>query len=162
MTAKASVSIFNSPFELGLRMVFLLCALRPRVADLQKLILLDYATVYSGDLGGPKSLHTPIPYRGNELLSRRSLIEQGLHLMSTRGLIDAKFDEQGISYFAGENALALVGSVSAPYFVELDERCRWAAMRFSEIDSIKLTQEFSDMGHRWGAELAGISTDRDN
>jgi hypothetical protein len=162
MTAKGSVSIFNSPFELGIRMVFLLCALRPRMADLQKLVLLDYATVYSGDLGGPDSLHTPIPYRGNELLSRRSLIEQGLHLMSTRGLIDAKFDEQGVSYFAGKNALALVGSVSAPYFVELDERCRWAVSQFAELDSITLTQEFSDMGHRWGAELEGISTGGNN
>lgn len=160
MKTKGNISVFNSPFELGLRMVYLLCALRPRAADLQKLILLDYATVYSGDLGGPHSLHTPVPYRGNEMLSRRTLIEQGLHLMSTRGLVDARLDDQGISYVAGPNALALVGSVSAPYFVQLEERCQWAARQFSNVDSITLTQEFSDMGHRWGAELDGISTDR--
>lgn len=161
MKSKASISIFNSPFELGLRMVYLLCALRPHTADLQKLILLDYAAVYSGDFGGPQSLHTPVPYRGSELLSRRSLIEQGLHLMSTRGLVEARLDEHGINYVAGPNALALVGSVSAPYFMRLEERCRWAAIQFADTDSITLTQEFSDMGHRWGAEIEGNLNNKD-
>ncbi|MFY1959003.1 ABC-three component system middle component 2 [Achromobacter xylosoxidans] len=59
-------------------MVYLLQALAPYGADLQKLVLLDYAIVYSEDLDGPSSLHTPIPYRGTELMSRRELIEQGL------------------------------------------------------------------------------------
>lgn len=152
---KVNVSVFNSPFELGLRMVYLLSAIRPLAADLQKLVLLDYAAVYSGDLGGPQSLHTPVPYRGNEMLSRRALIEEGLHLMSTRGLVEARLDSQGISYVAGPNALALVGSASAPYFMQLTERCRWAAERFAQIDSISLTQEFNEMGHRWGAEIEG-------
>jgi hypothetical protein len=157
MKNKINFPVFNSPFELGLRMVYLLSAMRPLSADLQKLILLDYATVYSGDLGGPQSLHTPVPYRGDEMLSRRSLIEEGLHLMSTRGLVAAQVDDQGISYVAGPNALSLVGSAEAPYFVQLSERCRWATTRFSNVDSVTLTQEFSEMGHRWGAELEGTS-----
>lgn len=45
--------LFDTPFELGLRMVYLLFALRPNGADLQKLVLLDYAIVYSHDVGGP-------------------------------------------------------------------------------------------------------------
>lgn len=40
---RPAVAVFNSPFELGLRMVYLLQALSPRGADLQKLVLLDYA-----------------------------------------------------------------------------------------------------------------------
>lgn len=43
--------LFNTPFELGLRMVYLLFALRPTGADLQKLVLLDYAIIYSKDVG---------------------------------------------------------------------------------------------------------------
>ncbi len=149
--------VFNSPFELGLRMVYLLCSLRPRGADLQKLVLLDYAIVYSGDVGGPPSLHTPVPFRGGELMTRRSLIEQGLYLMSTRGLVDVQLDETGVTYYAGSMALALVGSLSSTYFRALTERCAWAAHRFGEAQSLALTKEFSDLGHRWGAELEGFS-----
>ena len=87
------------------------------------------------------------------MLSRRALIEQSLHLMSTRGLVDAQLDDRGISYIAGPNALALVGSASAPYFSQLTERCEWAAKRFADADSTALTLIFSDLGHRWGAEI---------
>lgn len=58
------IAAFNSPYELGVRMVYLLNSLHPAGADLQKLVLLDYAIVYSNDLGGPPSLHTPVPYSG--------------------------------------------------------------------------------------------------
>jgi hypothetical protein len=158
VTRAAPTSVFNSPFELGLRMVYLLSAIRPAGADLQKLVLLDYAIVYSGDLDGPESLHTPVPYRGSELLSRRELIEQGLYLMSTRGLVDAKIDETGITYLAGPAALILVGSLTSKYFLQLEDRCKWAAKQFATQDSAALVLEFSEQGHLWGAELeAGMS-----
>ncbi|WP_020071127.1 ABC-three component system middle component 2 [Paraburkholderia caledonica] len=160
MTHAKDTRVFNSPFELGFRMVYLLSALRPAGADLQKLILLDYAVVYSGDLGGPESLHTPVPFRGSELLSRRTLIEQGLHLMSSRGLVSVLMDEEGITYIAGPAALSLVGSVTAQYFMRLRRRCAWVASRFGHIDTDALTREFTDQGHRWGAELEGFTLER--
>lgn len=150
---KSAFPVFNSPFELGLRMVYLLSAIHPHGADLQKLVLLDYAIIYSGDLGGPRSLHTPVPFRGTELLSRRELIEQGLYLMSTRGLVDATMDASGITYFAGPSALTLVGSLTSPYFLQLEERCRWATTTFFGKNSADLVADFAEQGHLWGAEL---------
>lgn len=158
MRKPSPVPVFNSPFELGLRMVYLLTELRPHGADLQKLVLLDYAIVYSGDLDGPESLHTPVPYRGTELLSRRELIEQGLYLMSTRGLVDAKTDETGITYFGGDSARTLVGSLTSRYFLSLEERCRWAATTFQAADSATLMRDFAERGHLWGAELEATMT----
>lgn len=153
VTMARPVAVFNSPFELGLRMVYLLTALAPAGADLQKLVLLDYAIVYSGDLGGPGSLHTPVPYRGAELLSRRELIEQGLYLMSTRGLVDAEMSARGITYFAGEAARSMTGALTAAYLRELEQRCVWAAAEFGAADSVELTAKFAASGHLWGAEL---------
>lgn len=150
--------IFNSPFELGLRMVYLLSNLRPHGADLQKLVLLDYAVVYSGDLDGPQSLHTPVPYRGGELFSRRELIEQGLYLMSTRGLVDVTVGAAGITYHAGPAALTMVGSLTSDYFLELECRCKWAAEEFADRTSLQLTAQFAERGHLWGAELEATIT----
>ncbi|GGC83679.1 ABC-three component system middle component 2 [Undibacterium terreum] len=144
---------FNSPFELGVRMVYLLSCLFPRGADLQKLVLLDYAIVYSGDFDGPESLHTPVPFRGNELYSRRELIQSGLYLMNTKGLVSAQLDETGITYFAGENSRSLVDSIGAKYARHLSDRCAWAAKTFGDTDSLNLTETFSELGHRWGAEI---------
>ena len=146
---------FNSPFELGFRMVYMLNSLQPVGADLQKLVLLDYAIVYSDDLGGPPSLHTPVPYRGSEYLSRRELIAQGLYLMSTRGLIAVTTDDTGITYFAGDTARTMVGALTSPYLRELEGRCRWAAATFATVSSQEMTRQFAQQGHLWGAEFEG-------
>lgn len=149
--------VFNSPLELGLRMVYLLQALSPQGADLQKLVLLDYVVVYSADLDGPPSLHTPIPFRGSELLSRRELIEQGLHLMSTRGLVTVAWAKDGISYYAGKTARMLTTSLTSQYLRDLDLRCHWAVEHFGSSDSRKLTDEFAASGHLWGAEIESVA-----
>lgn len=153
---------FNSPFEMGLRMATLLLALRPNYADLQKLVLLDYVMVYSADLGGPPSLHPPIPHRGNELFSRRGRIQQGLYLMSSKGIVDVDFLDEGIVYKAGSNCRLLVTSLSSPYFRELEERAGWVAETFGHSSNEELTDRLQLDGRRWGAEMessngAGIS-----
>ncbi len=146
-------SPFNSPLELGIRMVYLLSALYPAGADLQKLVLLDYAVVYSGDFNGPLSLHTPVPFRGNELYSRRDLIQMGLHAMSVKGLVRASIGEDGVTYFAGEYARTLIDSVGSTYANELTDRCAWVTAHFGRVDSISLSEYFNKLGHRWGAEI---------
>lgn len=148
--------LYNTPFELGLRMVYLLAALRPGGADLQKLVLLDYAIVYSQDVGGPRSLHTPVPYRNAELFSRRERIEQGLYIMSTRGLVDVVLDDNGMTYIAGDSSFTMVGSLSSKYWRDLQSRCVWAAEQFGNTTSTELLSLFAENGHLWGAEFESI------
>lgn len=155
---RRALPVFNSPFELGIRMVYLLRSLSPNGADLQKLVLLDYAIVYSADLNGPTSLHTPVPFRGAELLSRRELIEQGLYLMSTRGLVTASWDDDGITYHAGEASRFMTSSLTSDYLRKLEARCDWVAEHFGSADSAALTEQFAESGHLWGAELETVAT----
>lgn len=136
-------------------MVFLLLALHPRKADLQRLVYLDYAAIYSADLGGPQSLHTPVPLRGAEYLSRRELIEEGLYLMVMRGLVDVAATETGIEFCAGENSTSLVGLIDGPYAKALLERSYWAANRFSGVTDQEMEAIFGSLGALWGAQFVG-------
>lgn len=147
--------IFNSPFELGVRMVFLLLTLHPRKVDLQRLVYLDYAAIYSSDLGGPESLHTPVPLRGAEYLSRREVIEAGLYQMSMRSLVDVAATPTGIQYGAGENASSLVGLIGGTYARALLERCYWVASRFSNVTDQEMETVFGSHGALWGAQFIG-------
>jgi hypothetical protein len=144
---------FNSAFELGLRMAMLLLALRPRSADLQKLVLLDYAMVYSADLGGPPSLHTPVPQRGNELFSRRGRIQQGLYLMSSKGVVDVAFVDEGIEYTAGATCRSLITALTCDYFREMEVKAAWVAENFGATTTDELTNWLELEGRRWGAEM---------
>ena len=147
------ISPFNSSFELGIRMVYMLSSVFPKGADLQKLILMDYAAIYSGDFGGPDSLHTPVPFRSAELYSRRSAVQSGLYLMSTKRLVDVRLDEDGITYYAGDNSRALVDSVGSSYLLDLRERCEWVVSHYGSFETIELTNIFHDLGCRWEAEM---------
>lgn len=147
--------VFNTPLELGVRMVFLLAALYPRTVDLQRLVYFDYATIYSADLGGPESLHTPVPLRGTEYATRRAVIEEGLYLMASRSFIEVSADATGIAYGLGENGPALVEILGGEYAKQLSARCKWVADTFAPVTDKELENMFVQRGILWGAEFVG-------
>lgn len=148
-------SVFNTPFELGMRMVFLLSTLYPRKVDLQRLVYYDYAAIYSSDLGGPESLHTPVPLRGAEFASRREVIEEGLYMMAIRSFVDVVPDSTGITYGIGENGPALVDILGGVYTKELLRRCQWVADTLGDLTDSDLEQMFLKRGILWGVEFVG-------
>ena len=130
---------FNSPFETGIRSVGILVAAYPRAFDLQRLVAFDHLVVHTGDIGGPKSLHPELPMRSAELLVRRGLIERGLLLMMSRGLVERVIDNAGISYRAGDFAATFLTSLSSSYLISLRERAEWIAENFADLreDEVK-------------------------
>jgi len=153
---------FNTPFELGVRMVYLLMALYPRKADLQRLIYFDYAAIYSSDLGGPESLHTLVPLRGGEYASRRAVIEEGLYLMACRSLVNVEAGSSGISFSLGENGPALVGLIGGKYPRALYKRCQWVAKTLGDKDDKALENMFGIRGVLWGAEFVATEPSGDD
>lgn len=150
---KMTINVFNTPFELGVRMVYLLLSLHPRKVDLQRLVYLDYAVIYSSDFGGPSSLHTPVPLRCGEYISRREVIEDGLYLMSTRSFVDVYASGLGITYGIGENGASLTGLIGGDYSKTLSERCRWVANELGAMSDSELEQLFGSRGVLWGAQF---------
>jgi len=127
MAAMKPSSVFNSPVELGLRALMLLAESHPKPLDIQRLVILDYLLVHSGDLeGGPESLHPPSPLRAGEVSVRRGLIEDGLHLFATKGLVTRIANEAGISYAAEELAAAFLDAFTSTYGAALRSRAAWA------------------------------------
>ncbi|MFK3844758.1 ABC-three component system middle component 2 [Stenotrophomonas sp. NPDC078853] len=154
---KSSSQVFNTPFELGIRVVYLLHALHPRKPDLQTLLYLDYAVIYSADVGGPESLHTPVPLRGVEYASRREAIQSGLFLMASRAFIDATATSEGIRYGIGESGPALIDLLDGAYIRALRERCAWVARELGHWSDDDLEALLGARGSLWKAHF--ISTD---
>lgn len=147
---------FNSPLETGLRSLAILEAAFPSRYDLQRLVELDYLVVHSADVGGPDSLHAPLPLRAGELLVRRHLIERGLLLMMSKGLIERHATSEGIEYAAGDIASPYLASLTAPYTMQLRERARWLVTNFADFS----TDEIRGLIHRffqhWTSEFETV------
>ena len=126
-------SPFNSPLESGVRSLSVLVAAFPCSLDLQYLVFFDYLTVHSGDVDGPESLHAPIPMRSGELAVRRGLIERGLLLMISRGLVERLALRDGFNYIAAEAAAPFLDMLGSDYTLKLRRRANWVINTFGNV-----------------------------
>ena len=147
---------FNSPLEAGVRAVAVLAAAYPRAVDLQRLIAFDHLLVHTGDIGGPSSLHPPVPLRSAELLVRRRLIERALLLMMTRDLVSRHVGPEGIRYVAGENAVLFLGSVQSEYVKGLQDRARWLVDNLGARTEVELRIVLRRFFDKWVEEFQNV------
>lgn len=140
---------FNSPFETGLRAAAVLVAAYPRALDLQRLVVFDHLCVHTGDVGGPDSLHAPVPMRSAEILVRRQLVERGLLLMMSRGLITRSAEPTGIVYRAGDFAETFLVSLSSTYLAALCDRAEWVVETFADLADEEIRKRTGTVLERW-------------
>jgi hypothetical protein len=149
---------FNSALETGIRSVGILVAAYPQAFDLQRLVAFDYLVVHTGDLGGPESLHPELPMRSAELLVRRGLVERGLLLMRSRGLVERHANSEGILYSAGELADTFMNSLVSPYLIALIERTKWVANAFGGLEQDTLRDAMHRAFGSWIEEFQHVET----
>jgi len=153
LATRRAPATFNSPLEAGVRAVAVLAAAYPHSFDLQRLIAFDYLLVHTGDVGGPDSLHPPVPLHSAELLVRRKLVERALLLMMTKDLVQREATPDGIRYRAGENAAPFLQTLQSEYLTDLKDRAEWLAGEFgasSEPEFRAVMRKFFD---RWVEEF---------
>jgi len=145
---------FNTPFEAGVRALFILAAISPSRVDLQRLVFYDYLLVHSGDPGGgPQSVHAPVPHRSGEWMVKRELIAAGLDLMFTKELIEKTFAANGIQYAASDLTVPFIGFLHSEYAKTIQISASWLAERFGGVSDSELSAYMvSNLGH-WGAEF---------
>ncbi|HHC4067873.1 TPA: ABC-three component system middle component 2 [Klebsiella pneumoniae] len=158
MNHKKHPEPFNSPFETGIRSLAILVAAFPESYDLQRLVEMDYLVVHSGDADGPDSLHAPLPMRAGELLVRHGLIERGLMLMMSRGLVQRVSTSDGFNYLAGELAAPFISSLTTEYSCRLKVCAEWVIGEFKDLP----TQEIRNITHRlfqqWSSQFQSIQS----
>ena len=140
--------IFNTPFETGLRSVVILTACYPDKLGLNRLVVFDHLVVHTEDVGGPESMHPKDRSRAAEILVRRRLVDAGLSLMQSRGLVARIVTPGGFRYKAGEEAGSFVDMLSSDYMTALKHRAEWLIDHIhpmSDDDLSKLVQSRMDV-----------------
>ena len=147
-------TVFNNPVESALRSLVLLVEVYPATLDLQRLVYLDYLLVHSHDADGPPSLHPPTPQRDGEVAVRRGLIEQGLHLLLVRGLVERRAMSTGFEYAARDTAGSVIASLETEYSQDLRSRAQWVTSKFAQRDLTSLNAFFNKRIGHFGEEFA--------
>jgi hypothetical protein len=147
------VQTFNSPLETGVRALVLLAESYPAQLDLQRILEFDYILVHTGDVDGPPSIHPALPLRSGELLVRRQLIERGLMLMMSRGLVGQSATSSGFTYYAQDAAGPFLDGLTANYLGELKDRAVWVVDRFSEMSDHGIRDMLTQIYDQWSREF---------
>lgn len=119
-----SKDLYNSPVEIGARIVMLLAGLS-RKLDLDQLIFLDYASIYSGDFQGGASLHPMMLNRLAELVRRREIFPDAIKFFTAKGLMNSQVDEHGIRYSITDAGMEFVARLATEYHAEFRRRVSW-------------------------------------
>lgn len=147
--------LFNSAVETGLRALAILTACYPTPCALQRLVIADYFLVHSDDVpGGPPGLHPQTPNRSGEMLVRRGIIQEGLFLYQSRGLVARLYSARGVLFVATDLAAGFLDSLDSEYAKGLRERAQWIQERFGTTTDIELEALVREHLGTWGAEFA--------
>lgn len=156
--ARKAVTPFNGPVEIGLRALAVLTDAYPDTYSLQRLVIFDYLLVHSDDVpGGPAGLHPQTPYRGGELLVRRGVLQDGLLLYQSRGLIERRYTGAGMLFSATERSASFLDVLETEYVTGLRERASWVVDSFGAISDEELERMIRGNIGAWGAEFAMTS-----
>jgi len=111
--------------------------------------------VHSDDLpGGPPGLHPKTPHRSGELLVRRQVLQDGLTLFQSRGLVDRHYTKEGVLFSATESTAGFVDVLCSPYVRDLRQRAVWLCTTFGDVADADLELLANKHVGEWGAEFA--------
>jgi hypothetical protein len=125
----------------------------PQRLDVNRLVLLDHGVLHSADLGGPESLHPPLPVRAGELGVKRTLIESGLEVMVRAHLVDMVSSAGGIEFRASDSAYSFVSVLASDYAVTLHDRVAWVFDRLKDLSEGSLRAEMRSIFSSWSEEF---------
>ncbi|WP_068605022.1 ABC-three component system middle component 2 [Paenibacillus swuensis] len=149
--------IYNTPLELGLRALFILRAARDSSYSLDRLVYLDYLTTYSSDSElDLKSLHPDYPLRVIELFTRRTVLQQGLSLMATKGLIGIEYNDKGFLYSGNINTVWFLTTINNNYAIQLSNSVEKIIEYYKEFSDEQIKEYIDKHYKSWGNEFANI------
>jgi hypothetical protein len=146
-------SPLNSSLEVGVRVLMILNEAFPEHLDVNRLVLLDHGVLHSADLGGPDSLHPPLPIRVGELGVKRAVIEQGLQVMLRAGLVEMISKDSGIQFQASDRAFNFVSILDSDYAVALHSRVKWVLQYFTDLSEEAIRSQMRAIFDTWSEEF---------
>lgn len=151
-------SIINSQLEVGLRSLIILDSIYPERIDIDRLVIYDYLIIHTEDVGEKyKSLHPSTPHRSGELLVRRQLLQEGINLMESKGLLKRQFLESGIHYSANNLTEPFINYFETEYSRLLRLYAEYIKERFHHLHFSDLKNYVMQNLDEWGGEFENES-----
>ncbi len=124
--------LFNTPFEMGLRIIMLLSAAPKTTFSVDRIIALDFITSYASDFGLPfENLHGENNYRYSEIVGRRILVQEAVKKLVTEGQIDVTVN-RGYLFSISNMGKKYAKKLKSTYATEYSQIAREAVKKYKD------------------------------
>ena len=134
--------IFNSTFEVSLRLLLLLSTTDGKDMTLDRIAAFDFISIYSRDFGlSDVSLHGDNEFGLSEYASRRSISQKALQELVLDGAVTATSKSNGYCYSITPAGKNVAGKMISQYATEYKKLVKITENRFrgfSDIEVIEL------------------------
>lgn len=145
--------IYNSVIEIGMRALVILSYSQTSSKSLDEIMILDHLALNTFDVGGPVSLHAPIPNRGVQVYSKRKILNKSIQLLLSKELITISATSNGFRYLINENGKNYLTYFESKYFHLLNQRVLWIMENFGQMDESQLKKVVNQNLAKWGEEF---------
>ena len=108
-------NIFNTSFEVSLRILIILNTVQTRLS-IGRITALDFIATYGKDFGVSEyNLHGDNDYRFSEYTSKREIASQAIKRLVLRGYITPHYNKSGFNYSISKKGVAFFESLNDKY-----------------------------------------------
>lgn len=123
----SKIQFLNSPFELSLRILFIMVKNEDKTFDVAKLAYYDYVSTRLHDFDKRyESLHQENPYKCGEILAKKEIIKKAINILIKKDLIEVAYTETGIEYKANPYSKNIVNLFNTTYSQKLIKNIEYA------------------------------------
>ncbi|MBI0401125.1 ABC-three component system middle component 2 [Cyclobacterium marinum] len=145
--------VYNSVIEIGMRALVILSYSPSISKSLDEIMILDHLALNTFDVGGPVSLHAPIPNRGVQVYSKSKILNKSIQLLLSKELITLSATSNGFKYSINESGKNYLSYFESKYFHLLNDRVQWTMKNFGQMDESQLKKVVNQNLANWGEEF---------
>ncbi|MDC3416595.1 ABC-three component system middle component 2 [Aquibacillus salsiterrae] len=140
-------NIFNSTFEVSLRILIILSEYQDTHISTDTIAAIDFISIYGAEFEiSDTNLHGDNIFKFSEFTSRRTLIQQGVKKLVLQNLISVLPSEDGFTYHINNNGRKYINLFESNYahtYKEMCHKARQFILNRTEKDVLKMINELS-------------------
>ena len=144
MGGRMTESIFNSTFELELRILLLMSAAKKKAFSVERIVSLDFIVCYAGYFQLPYlNPQGDNEYMFSELAGRRERIQEAVKSLVIQGLMEVGLDN-GYVFSITETGSKYIRKLKSEYAVQYKTIAADAIKRFKDYSDLQLDRMIND------------------
>ena len=136
--------LFNTPFEVSLRILLLLYAVRPLAMTIDRISAYDLMSVYSRDFGiAEQNLHGENNFSFSEFSAKREQCNDALKSLLLDGYAAVEKSHRGFLFALNDRGIKFAESMQSEYAAEYMETAKKTHRMFRETSDESLLTEIT-------------------